>query len=92
VGVNALWPRTAVATAAVVNLLGGDEAARRSRTPAVMADAAHAILTSPPASCTGNFFIDDEVLMTVGVTDFTKYNVDPTMPATELVPDFFVPQ
>src|SRR5205823_3182242 len=62
VAVNALWPRTAIATAAVQNLLGGDEAMRRCRKVEIMSDAAHVILTRPSRECTGNFFIDDDVL------------------------------
>ena len=87
VAFNALWPRTAIATAAVQNLLGGDVAMKGSRTPDIMSDAAHVILTRPSRECTGNFFVDDDVLASVGVTDLTKYAVDPT---AELVPDFFV--
>jgi citronellol/citronellal dehydrogenase len=70
---NALWPRTIIATAAVQNLLGGDEAMRRSRKPEIMADSAHAIYTRPSRECTGNFFIDDEVLAEEGVTDLSVY-------------------
>ena len=84
---NALWPRTAIATAAIRNLMGGDEAMRRSRKPEIMADAAHWILTQPSRDCTGNFFIDDEVMAKAGVTDLTPYAVDPS---ADLVPDFFV--
>jgi citronellol/citronellal dehydrogenase len=87
VGVNALWPRTAIATAAVRNLLGGEETIQGCRTPEIMADAAHVILTRPARECTGNFFIDDQVLASVGVTDLEKYAVKPGAP---LVPDFFV--
>jgi citronellol/citronellal dehydrogenase len=87
VAVNALWPKTTVATAAVVNLLGGEEVAARSRKPDVVADAAHAILTRPSRECTGNFFIDEEVLRAEGVTDFDQYAVNPGM---ELIPDFFL--
>ena len=87
VAVNALWPRTGIATAAVRNLLGGEAAIRGCRHPAIMADAAHAILAQNSRACTGNFFIDDEVLREVGVTDFDRYAVDPTAP---LMPDFFV--
>lgn len=87
VAVNALWPKTTIATAAVKNLLGGDEMMNRSRTPEIMADAAHAILTSPASTCTGNFFIDEEVLREHGVTDFDQYAVDPS---AELMPDLFV--
>ena len=86
VAVNALWPRTVIATAAL-NLLGGDETARHGRTPAVVADAAHAILTRPARACTGNFFVDEEVLRGEGVTDFGRYAVEP---GQELLPDFFV--
>ncbi len=85
VAVNALWPRTTIATAAV-NMLGGDDLMRASRKPDVMADAAHAIFTRG-LDCTGNFFIDDEVLREAGVTDFTPYRMDP---AVEPTPDFFV--
>ncbi len=86
VAVNALWPRTAIATAAVQNLLGGDEIVRMSRKVEIMSDAAHAILIRGKA-CTGNFFVDDEVLMEEGVTDFEQYAVEPGM---ELAPDFFL--
>ena len=84
---NALWPRTAIATAAIRNLMGGDEAMRRSRKPEIMADAAHWILTRPSRDCTGNFFIDDDVMAKAGVTDLTPYAVDPS---ADLVPDFFI--
>lgn len=89
IGVNALWPRTAIATAAVKNLLGGDEAVRASRKPEIMADAAHAIFSSPAKECTGQFFIDDEVLANTGVHDLSQYNVDPAVPQHALMPDFF---
>ncbi|HEX3772093.1 MAG TPA: NAD(P)-dependent oxidoreductase [Polyangiaceae bacterium] len=84
---NALWPRTVIATAAVQNLLGGDAVIQGSRTPEIMADAAHAILTSPSRACTGNFFIDEDLLRSRGVTDFAKYQV---VPGADLIPDFFV--
>ena len=87
IAVNALWPRTAIATAAVRNLLGGDETIRRCRKPEIMADAAVAILKRPSRELTGRFLIDDEVLGEEGVTDFAPYAVDPT---AELMPDFFV--
>ena len=87
IAVNALWPRTAIATAAVQNLLGGDQAVARCRKPEIMADAAHAILVRDSRTCTGNFFIDDAVLADEGVTDFEQYAVSP---GTELLPDFFV--
>jgi len=87
IAVNALWPRTTIATAAVQNLLGGDELTRRSRKPDIMADAAHVILTKPSRVFTGNFCIDDEVLESAGITDLTIYSVDPSV---DLMPDFFV--
>ena len=87
VGVNALWPRTTIATAAITNLLGGEAMMKSSRTPDIMGDAAHAILTRNARECTGNFFIDDDVLAEAGVTDLDRYAVDPNTPLT---PDFFV--
>jgi len=87
VAVNALWPRTTIATAAVRNLLGGDEMIKRSRKPEIMADAAHVILTRASRDFTGNFCIDDEVLEGAGVTDLVPYAVDPSL---DLIPDFFV--
>ncbi len=73
IAANSLWPRTIIATAAVQNLLGGDEAMARSRSPEIMADAAAAILARPSREATGNFYIDDEVLAEEGVTDLDKY-------------------
>jgi citronellol/citronellal dehydrogenase len=87
IAVNALWPRTTIATAAVQNLLGGDEIVRRSRKPEILADAAHIILTKPSREFTGNFCIDDEILESAGITDLAPYSVDPL---AKLVPDFFV--
>ena len=87
IGVNALWPKTAIATAAVMNLLGGEKAIRGCRKPEIMADAAHLVLTQESRSCTGNFFIDDELLKEHGVTDMEQYAVEPGHP---LMPDFFV--
>ncbi len=87
VAVNALWPRTTIATAAVQNLLGGDEVIQRCRTPEIMADAAHVILTRPSRECTGNFFVDDDVLREEGVENFDPYAVNS---ALEPLPDFFV--
>jgi citronellol/citronellal dehydrogenase len=72
IAVNALWPRTAIATAAIAHIAGPD-ALRRTRKPDIMADAAHAILTRDARGCTGNFFIDDEVLREAGVSDFSIY-------------------
>lgn len=88
IAVNSLWPLTAIDTAAVRNLLGGEAVARMCRKPDIMADAAHAILTSPSRELTGNFFIDEELLRSRGVTDFSVY-----APGTEgpLAADFFVP-
>ncbi len=88
IAVNALWPRTAIATAAVQNLLGGDEMTKRSRRPEIVADAAWVILTKPSREFTGNFCIDDEVLESAGITDLGGYAVDPSI--GELMPDFFV--
>ncbi|MGD6980227.1 MULTISPECIES: SDR family oxidoreductase [Citricoccus] len=73
IAANSLWPRTTIATAAVRNLLGGEEVVARSRIPEIMADAAHEILTRDPRECTGHFFIDDEVLAEAGVTDLSHY-------------------
>jgi citronellol/citronellal dehydrogenase len=87
IAVNALWPRTVIATAAVRNLLGGEEAIRGSRTPDIMADAAYAILTRPSREFTGNFCIDEDVLRSEGITDFSKYQV---VPGAVLLPDLFV--
>ncbi|MCM3516358.1 NAD(P)-dependent oxidoreductase [Nocardioides sp. P86] len=77
IAANSLWPRTMIATAAVRNLLGGDEAVARSRTPEIVADAAHAILARDPRACTGHFYIDDEVLAEEGVTDLSGYRAGP---------------
>jgi citronellol/citronellal dehydrogenase len=87
IGVNALWPRTVIATSAVKNLLGGDAVIQGSRKPEIMGDAAYAIFTRKSTECTGNFFIDDEVLASVGKTDLSEYSV---VPGAELMPDFFV--
>ena len=87
VAVNALWPETSIATAAVRNLLGGDEMIRHSRKPEIMADAAHAILTRASRECSGHFYIDTAVLREAGVTDFDQYAVEP---GVELIKDFFV--
>jgi citronellol/citronellal dehydrogenase len=86
VAVNALWPKTVIATSAVQNLLGGDEIVNQGRTPDIMADAAHVILTKD-LSYTGRFDIDEDVLRAAGVTDLAKYSV---VPGAELMPDFFV--
>jgi citronellol/citronellal dehydrogenase len=83
---NCLWPRTLIATAAVQNLLGGEAAMAASRTPQIMADAAFEILRRDPRECTGNAFIDDEVLASAGITDLSGYSA----PDAELALDLFV--
>ncbi|MEJ2229264.1 MAG: NAD(P)-dependent oxidoreductase [Alphaproteobacteria bacterium] len=88
IAVNALWPRTPIATAALNNIPQGEKLARMSRTPEILADAAHMLLTKPSREFTGNFCIDDTLLSENGVTDFDRYRVDPTQ---NLAPDFFVP-
>jgi citronellol/citronellal dehydrogenase len=88
IAVNALWPRTPIATAALNNIPQGEQIARMSRTPEIIADAAYVILTKPSRKFTGNFCIDDTLLSENGVTDFDRYRVDP---AQDLAPDFFVP-
>jgi len=88
IAVNSLWPLTAIDTAAVRNLLGGEAVASMSRLPTIMADAAHAILTRQARDCTGNFFIDELVLREEGVTDFSVYAPGAKGP---LAGDFFVP-
>lgn len=86
IAVNALWPRTAIATAALA-MLGGSVKPRNCRTPQIVADAAHAILSRDSRSCTGNFFLDEEVLREEGVSDFSRYAVEPGAP---LFPDLFL--
>jgi citronellol/citronellal dehydrogenase len=88
IAVNALWPRSIIATAAIQNLLGGEERMRQARKPDIMADAAYAVFNTPARELTGRFLIDDSFLFERGVTDFERYRVDPTQ---ELAPDFFVP-
>lgn len=87
IAVNALWPRTTIATAAISNNFG-EEAMKSCRTPDIMADAAHMIFTKSAANFTGHFLIDDSILHENGETDFDKYRVDPSR---DLIPDFFVP-
>ena len=89
VACNALWPRTAIATAAIQFALTGEEGLRHCRTVEIMADAAHAIFEKPSREFTGQFVIDDSFLYAEGVRDFDRYRVDPTAP---LMPDFFVPE
>jgi citronellol/citronellal dehydrogenase len=86
IAVNALWPRTVIATAALA-MLGGAVKPEQCRTPEILADAAHAILTRDSRACTGNFFIDDEVLGEEGITDLDRYAVQPGEP---LFPDLFL--
>lgn len=87
IAVNALWPKTTIATAAVQNLPGGDELIKHSRTPEIVADAAFMIVQQPSAECSGNFFIDEDVLRQYGVQDFSKYSVSP---GVNLMPDLFL--
>jgi citronellol/citronellal dehydrogenase len=87
IAVNSLWPRTLIATAAVMNLLGGEASVRSSRKPEIMGDAAHAIFTRDARKTTGNFFIDDVVLREEGVTDFDKYAF---APGAQLATDLFL--
>lgn len=77
IAANALWPATTIATAAVQNLLGGDTLIRRSRKPDIVADAARYILSKSAAECTGNLFLDEDVLKAEGITDFSSYAVHP---------------
>ena len=85
IAINALWPATLIATAAIAMIPGVDLG--NGRKPEIMADAAHAILTRPAKGCTGNFFIDEAVLAEAGVTDLSGYAVDPEKP---LLPDIFL--
>ncbi|MHA2009695.1 MAG: SDR family oxidoreductase [Candidatus Hodarchaeales archaeon] len=87
IAVNALWPRTSIATAAVRNLLGGKTAVKHSRKPEIVADAAYFIITKPSSELTGNFFIDEEVLRDNGVSDLKKYSIEPNK---ELYLDLFL--
>ncbi len=87
IGVNALWPKTTIATAAIRNLLGGEAVVKQSRKPSIVADAAHAILTADARGTTGRFLIDEDVLVTAGVTDLDAYAV---VPGNPLAPDFFI--
>jgi citronellol/citronellal dehydrogenase len=86
IAVNAIWPKTAIATAAM-RMLGGDEAIERCRRPEIMADAVHFILTQDSRKVTGNFFIDEDVLRKAGTTDFSRYAVNPNL---DPMPDFFL--
>lgn len=87
IAANSLWPRTLIATAAVQNLLGGEQSMNQARTPEIVADAAHAILVRSAAECSGNFFIDDEVLAEEGVTDLSSYQAGEGEPLLDLFLD-----
>ncbi len=87
IAANTLWPKTTIATAAVKNLLGGEALINMSRTPDIIADAAYYILSNPAAECTGNCFIDEEVLAVEGITDLEKYAV---LPGGKLYTDLFL--
>jgi citronellol/citronellal dehydrogenase len=89
IAVNALWPRTIIATAAIEFALGGPEALRRARKPEILADAAYVIFNQPARQCSGNFLIDDTLLYDNGVRDFDRYRIDPTVP---LALDLYVPE
>jgi citronellol/citronellal dehydrogenase len=89
IAVNALWPRTTIATSALHTFEGADALIRASRTPQIVADAALMMLAQPAKSYTGQFEIDEDVLIRGGITDFDQYRVDPTV---ALMPDFFVPE
>jgi citronellol/citronellal dehydrogenase len=87
IAANTLWPRTTIATAAVQNLLGGDALINMSRTPEIIADAVYFILKRPSSECTGNNFIDEEVLAAEGISDLEKYSV---VPGARLYTDLFL--
>ncbi|MFC4724269.1 SDR family oxidoreductase [Glycocaulis abyssi] len=88
IAANAIWPRTAIATAAIANVLAGEEAFKNCRKPEILAETAYRVLTKPAAEFTGHFLIDDSFLVSEGVTDLDQYSVEP---GVELLPDFFVP-
>lgn len=92
IAVNCLWPRTAIATAAVNNEIGGETMMKSSRTEEIMGDSAYEILTTKSTECTGQFFIDDEVQASIGTTNFDKYKMDKKTPEDDLFPDFFINQ
>jgi citronellol/citronellal dehydrogenase len=87
IAANSLWPKTTIATAAIKNLLGGDALMKMSRTPEILADAAYYILKQPSAECTGNLFIDEDVLAKQGIMDLDKYAV---VPGGQLYNDLFL--
>ena len=88
IAVNALWPKTAIATAAVMNLLGGQDAIKKCRKPEIVADAAYEVMTADSQKSTGQFFVDEEVLKAAGIQDFEQYSVGSDQ--GELLPDFFL--
>lgn len=90
VAFNALWPKTVINTAAVKNQLGGIAEVTHARQPAIMADAAYAIFCRDARSCSGNFFIDEEVLRSEGINDMSRYRVDPNLSEDQLMLDFFL--
>ena len=87
IAVNSIWPKTAIATAAIEHAIGGKEMMKACRKPSIMADAVYTILTKPSDTFTGQFCIDEDILRNEGITDFTNYAVDPNTP---LMPDFFI--
>jgi citronellol/citronellal dehydrogenase len=87
IAVNGLWPKTVIKTAAVQNLLGGDEVMQKARSPEIMGDAAYTILCKDSKTCTGNYFVDEDLLRSEGINDFSKYA---QVPDNELMPDFFL--
>ena len=89
IAANAIWPRTAIATAAIANVLAGEEAFRNCRKPEILAETAYRVMLKPAAEFTGNFLIDDSFLVSEGVTDLDQYSMEP---GVELLPDFFVPE
>ena len=90
IGFNCLWPKTTIATAAIAGQIGGEELAKLSRVPAIMADAAYEIFSRPSRSFSGNFLIDEVLLRDIGITDFSHYQVDQSLPESALFPDLFL--
>jgi citronellol/citronellal dehydrogenase len=89
IAANAIWPRTAIATAAIANVLVNEDAFKQCRKPEILAETAYRVMTKPAAEFTGNFIIDDTFLAAEGVTDLEQFSVEP---GVELLPDFFVPE
>lgn len=90
ISVNAVWPKTMVATSAIKYHLGGDETIRRSRKDTIVADSVYVLLTSKAGTVTGGFFFDEDILRAQGETDFAKYKFDPKLKETDLIPDGFI--